>query len=494
MLPQITFDELRRRIARQLGYGRDPDKLANDARETDILDIIRSAERRFYFHAQPAPNQPPHTWTFLTPTATLALIAAQTTYQLPADYTDMMSTGFIFSGLEQAPIARTSIESIQSMQAQASRTGTPSYFAIRPRATTDPGRETTYEVVFYPTPTVAATLSYQYRIAPQGLSAENVYPMGGAQHSETFLECCMAEADKMFTDAESVHEKKYLELLLGSIQTDQQSAAKESQPWPLEHPATTLGVTKLYLRRLIGDAMGYGAHPSTWDHPKSERVKLALETALRMFYNPPAARGRQFAHEWSFLMPVGWVDTVSTLYRYDLPDDFAMLAGSVVFEPGDSAMYPALTELSERELARRLQLNSASSRPQIFAIRLKQLDEGTGTKLEMLLWPVPDDNYRLNFKYRVNPAMLSDDAALPLGGEQHMQTIIECCLAAAEIAMNQPGLHVQLAESLMATSITRDQSASAPASLGFPREMGEGYEINWHELDENITTYNGVEY
>lgn len=508
MALQIDYTKIRREIGREIGIG--TDTTDTNAWTADVVqsiaDAIDAGMNRWYWPMIPAPTADGapqrfnrYIWSFLSPQATLAVTASTGDYDLPADFTDMASDGFSFSaGVEQPRIVRITGEQIDVLRAQAPQSGPPKYYAITAKPAVQ-GAATRYEVGFYPTPDASYTLIYSYSIVPDSLSDANPYPLGAAQHSQTILHACLAEADRIFEiNNGGANEIRFRELLTASIEYDKSLQAMAAEAvWPLKHPSSDLGVNKAYLRRLVGNLMEFGPNAALWSATQTEQVKMVVETGLRNFYSAPTAQGESRPWNWSFLRPTKRMDFTTDKWRYDLPADFAMLTGPILFEPGTGEIYPPIVEVSERQVMRKLQVSTSAGRPEIAAYRAKDSVAGEGTRYELILWPPPDDDYEVNVRYQVNPGMLDDETSLPFGGQENMQTVIEACLAAAEQSKGQPGVHMQLYERALQASVKRDQDKSAPDTMGRLRDTEDRYSHDFSDLrycDRGIVTYNGVEY
>ncbi len=494
----VDYDQLQRAVGRMLGIGRDPGLWQPNERR-DAADIIRSGLRRFYWPPPlPVPEHhkasPGWSWSFLKVNASLSLVSSSYSYVLPEDFGELLDGGFTFSTNEQA-VAIVSDDQIGQLQSRSAATGPPKYASIR---TLDDGGMTRLQAVFYPTPDQAYTVSYRYSITPNDLSPLSPYPLGGVQHAETIIEACLSACEKFLEDTEGVHEKRFLECLARSVQADMSlSQPTETDVWPLEDKAKGLGITKAYLKRLIGRQMGLGPHQAIWNHKQASEVDLALETGLRKFYAPMVLPNEKASWDWSFLCPVGRIVTSNVVHTCDLPDGFISLMGPLVFAPDSGIIYPAIQVVGEHQIRMQYQRTSASGRPTMGAIRPKPPQAGFATAYEIALWPQPDDDYEITFRYQVNPEAMPNDACLPYGGQQHAQTIIEACLAAAEeLTGTVNGPHaVKFLECLVA-SVSNDRKL-APETLGYnrdnsdrPSHFGEPFS-SWHDCDANLVTYNG---
>jgi hypothetical protein len=485
---------LRREVGAYLGYGYN--QALFDHEKIGVIDsIITSGVMRFYFppplpRGDGIPDHSPHQWTFLSPVASLAVAAGTATYELPSDFSGVIGE-FTGQALRISVVPEVQLRQVQGSEG---KTGTPLYAAIRPKKTAG-GAEQGWEVVFYPTPAAAATLSYRYSVAPVELSDSNPFPLGGRQFAETILQSCLAVAEERQTKISTgPANAKYLERLAAAVQLDAQTAkSSEDSLWPLENLTTGLSINRAYLRRMIGRELGYGPNPNAWSNNQAQEVGLVLQTGLRKFYYPVPLPGERYGYEWSFLRPVSSLTTVSGQYEYDLPEDFSILESAMTFAPGDDTFYPSVEIVSEFQVRQRLQLSTSTGRPCIGAILPRGLD-GAGTFYKLIVFPVADAAYTMQYRYQRNPSLGSEEAELPYGGQPHAQTIIEAVLAAAEERMGKIGMHSKLLIDRMAASIAHDQKANSQPSLGYNRDNSDRMMDPFgdhHHLQSGIVTYNG---
>ena len=492
---QLSYRKILRELGRFQGWGRDPGSWETD-NWTDATDIIRSGLSRFYW----APVIPTgdktepiiHSWSFLSKATTIDLVASQYEYQLPEDFGEMISTTFVHAaGVKEKPITLIPDERLRQLQAMSPATGVPKYAAVMQYDRSP----TSYRVTFYPTPSAAYTLSYDYGVAPKTISDVNPYPLGGPQHSETILEAILAAAEKKLQDGETVHEQRFQELLARSVAADT-NLGDSVEPWPVELEADGLEINKAYLRRLIGREMEYGPHPATWDHRKEQEVENVLQTGLRKFYAPDVLPGERYAHEWSFLLASDSIRTNSDTDTYDLPQGLVSLEGPLTFAP-TTGMYDPVQIVKESQVRTRQQYSVAAGKPVIAAMRPKADSPSGGTLYEIVLYPQPDGEYELGYRYQVNPRSLPEDVTLPYGGQRHAQTIIEACLAAVEEQSGKPGIHSQRFMECLKSSISQDRRTSSPETLGINRDRSDrpGEMVDqWHDMDANLVYYNNTLY
>jgi hypothetical protein len=505
---QITYEELRRHIARFVGVGRDEGDFSGDAaRLADVDDIMLSGLRSFYWPVIDAKEGVCHRWSFLDVDKTLDLVANQHTYLLPGNYSRLKESFTYPIGSEKRPIATVPYRHLRVLRSTENATGDPIYCAVQTRENADNGR-TIYEVAFYPTPTTATTLSYTIEIEPQVANSnfDDAYPLGGAMHSETIIESCLAAAERVLNPeaGPGYHAEAFQRMLMASIEIDKSlvDVAAEADTWPLDGitgGVSSLVVTKSQLERLIGRAMTFSPNPKSWTHGQAVVVAEVLRNGLRKFYQPQVLPGERDTWQWSFLSPVHLMDIQSGVFEYDLPLDFSMVRGGITYSDGTGIMYPPIRLVSEEQVRQQLQATGNTARPFVAAVRVKNSNENTGTRYELLLAPIPSEDRQIAIPYAINPEQLGTDEALPMGGQPHAQTIIEACLAASEIHLGSGNSHQQEFLTCLQASISHDRMLSSPHSLGYNRDNSDNYNhdlpyVERFNRGDSMTTYNGAVY
>jgi hypothetical protein len=486
-----SYQWLLREVGASLGLGYD--RAQWDHEKVGMVEsIVQRGYLQFCFPPPVGEEAPPHQWSFLTPLKTLDLASGTSTYELPSDFTGLSGDFTYQSGTSTFRIPLVPESKLRQLFATASQSGSPRYAAIRPKVAND--AEQRYEVVFYPTPNESATVEYRHTIVPEPLTETNQWPLGGRQMAEAILESCLSIAQE--TAGAQTSSERWMRKLSAAIQFDTQTLRpKEEDLWPLENPSVGLSVSKAYLKRLIGRQMGHGPNPGAWTATQLNEVMLALETGLRMFYHPTPLPGERVSHGWSFLRPIYTLSTAEGESTYQLPSDFAMVDGPLLYAPGENALYPEIPLVSEHQVRMKLQANASTGRPYLAATRVGPLESSGATRWEMVLFPTADDTYRISFPYKVNPSMMADEEVLPYGGDPHAQTIVEACLAACEQVKGEQGAHSGLFQERLIASVMMDRQASAPATLGYNTDPSDG-PMDWSSAtrltDLGGVTYNGV--
>lgn len=245
-----------------------------------------------------------------------------------------------------------------------------------------------------------------------------------------------------------------------------------------------------WLKSHVGGSMYGKYNAAEWTHEEDGLINSFVQRGVRQFYAPPKLPEHRYAHEWSFLKPTVTLATAASTYTYDLPADFVAFYGPMTYAPDSNVLYEPIKLIAESQIRRMIADEDWTGRPTMAAYRPKTLSASTGTRYELLLYPIPDDAYTLHYRYRVSPSDLSADNPMPYGGPPHYETILASCLALA-----MPSRDGQFIERLRA-SISLDQDASAPDSLGIDRDPTDRLSdhTDWHDTSINVVTYNGVEY
>lgn len=97
----------------------------------------------------------------------------------------------------------------------------PMYYSIYPATPAATAIQSWY-LILWPSPTAIYHLRGRYNIQMADLDATNLYPPGGAQHSQAILEAVLSEAELMLNDVPGPHTQRFMELLAASISLDRQ--------------------------------------------------------------------------------------------------------------------------------------------------------------------------------------------------------------------------------------------------------------------------------
>lgn len=259
---------------------------------------------------------------------------------------------------------------------------------------------------------------------------------------------------------------------------------------------STLSLTYNDLRAEVGHKLGYGRDYDAWDAEQAASVASAIKSGLRQFYVPPPLGGRA-SHRWTFLRPTRTVTTVDGTADYDLPDDYGGMDGDLTVLSSDNAYAPVRWTGEGQVRALRSTSPDATGRPAFAADRPRAMQGGTGQRFTLLLYPTPDDEYTVQYRYFVLPDALSDERLFPYGGMAHAETILASCLAMAEERLDDvQGTYKAAFLERLAASVAHDSAAHEPDFYGKNLDRsddGGGHGTRRYRPVNNVT-YNGVQY
>lgn len=249
-----------------------------------------------------------------------------------------------------------------------------------------------------------------------------------------------------------------------------------------------LTITNNELRGYVGRFFGAGDTPSAFVGEQSDDVQRFVDEGKRAFYN------NELAHQWSFLSATHTFHLVSGVSRYDLPADFAMLHGPLIYSAGNARLHPPIQITSAERVLNMINRTDSSGVPSMAAHRPKIHNEGnflSGMLYELIVYPVPSENLDVDMRYKINPLAPTTSALLPIGDVFHVQTLIEACLAAVERFNGEfNGGHKDEFLRLLKASVSHDQQVSAPETLGINTDKSDGYEPwgSWRDLEVYTVT------
>lgn len=222
----VSYNQLRQEIGDYLGFGRTVSKW-DAAQATKVESILISGLRQFYF---PVPVRGrelssngsilTHRWSFLFDDGSITTEADTSAYVLPDNYGGLEGEYLTYDPATYTKhIEVTSDVRIRQMNQYNNNTGKPVYAAIVAASKTT-GKGSRWNIILYPTPDAAYNLYYKYRLFVNALSSSNPYPYGGASHSETIIESCLAIAEQRKIGVAGLHTERFRDLLMMSIADD----------------------------------------------------------------------------------------------------------------------------------------------------------------------------------------------------------------------------------------------------------------------------------
>lgn len=214
----VAFSGLKSDVGRYLGFGRGVDFNNVEWSADQLADINRCVQgglRSFYDCG--------YSWSFLKPILTLVLASGENTVALPDDISGPEGDAVIVAS-SIMPWVKMQFRSIGEVLASENslpdNTGPPQVLCIEPLKGTTSIEGQRFQVHAYPTADQDYTLKFQAYINPNYLSETSKYALGGAEHSQTLLEACLAEAESLMDNTLGVHTQKFKERLEISKELD----------------------------------------------------------------------------------------------------------------------------------------------------------------------------------------------------------------------------------------------------------------------------------
>lgn len=470
----LTYGDLLRIVSRKMGLGNavpaDPDDLAQ------VTEVVKGGLRRFYF-PQPV-GEVVHEWSFFLVEGTVT-VGTSGSVALSDDFGGELKE-LVFDGTTgNNTISIIDIEDLRAMRKnQAANSGSTIRYAALRVVSADPSASagTRHTLEVFPAPSGDTDLRYTFRRRPVLPISTSTYVWGGVEHAETIKAACLAEMESLEDDIAGPQYANFMERLAASIAFDRQAQGKSKvKPYevnPTIEASTSLAIDYGYIKVRVGDMMGFGPAPVTWSHEQVRTVERIIEDGLRKFYNPEPLGGE--VRDWYFLQSAVNLSLVDDDADYDLPADFGHHRLDPVFV-GSASVLQKIRMVSRHEFEYQKQLQGdRTGRPEICTIQGKTFAGGTGQRYEIVFFPEPDTNYTVRVQYRVNPTKISASAPFPRGGETHGNTILEACLASAEIYRGRnETVHQQEYMRCLASSIMMDRKAEAAEYLGQNTDRGD---------------------
>jgi len=218
----LAWDDFQNEVGRFLGYGVTQGSWSS-AQEATVQSCVHSGVRNVMFPPMIPGGMNGYAWSWMHPTTTIDTTASQGEDDLPDDFHQLIGDFHHASNTGYTRVKRVSEGEILERRALDDYNGFPKLCAIRYKSRTgaDGQRQ---EVLWYPEPDDAYTLSYSYDVYPGQLSDTYKYPPGGSSLSELYLESCLAVAEQRVLDMEGIHSKNFMAMLIAAIERDKRRA------------------------------------------------------------------------------------------------------------------------------------------------------------------------------------------------------------------------------------------------------------------------------
>lgn len=246
----------------------------------------------------------------------------------------------------------------------------------------------------------------------------------------------------------------------------------------------TLARSALAHRQIIAHYAGYGRTAGSWTTDQIADIEECWRMALGWIYA---------AHDWSFLRPIGLIETVADKSRYEMPGDFGGFDGPMTVR--SSTLCAGIEITSEHRIRSLRQSGISSGYPQLAALAPAEPKSGNGQRFHLEIWPTPGAIYSLEFRYYLNPNYLSESVQYPPGTAMYPELFAAAARAAAESFFDETkGDKWAIFQQVLTAAVRQDASRFSPQTLGYNGDPSMGTDAYRSRRFDDVTlTLNGVE-
>lgn len=263
----------------------------------------------------------------------------------------------------------------------------------------------------------------------------------------------------------------------------------------------TLAIPWTELQARVGSFMGWGRGllvygDLAWSSYQQFEIDGIVGSGLRQFYYPPPMEGMTGSYDWSFMHPVAGIDFPAGVSTVPLPDDFGGFEGRMTIRTTTTTSQPwQIDWLNEGQINEMYSRTPQMSGPPKYAAEqaLKGTTATQGQRKQLLIFPLADRDYQLQVAYYINPDFLNGAFPFAYGGSQHAETILESCLAVAEVRLDDSSsVHAAKFAERLAASISMDRR-NKPQSLGYNGDRSDRRGLTRRDMHwfAPSATYNG---
>jgi len=185
---------------------------------TTCKDICQRGLRQFLYPIDIRTNDY-WEWSFLSPLYTMVLLDGKWRYQLPKDFSSIITDPTYSENDGFKQIARTTPSNIMNLMAAGDVDYAPYYFATT-TSTYDPEIGEIDEIMFYPKPDSTYRIQFYYKSDPTKASAADDFLPGGVKSIEAILESCLAVAESQEDEVIGIHSQLAQKLIQDLIVID----------------------------------------------------------------------------------------------------------------------------------------------------------------------------------------------------------------------------------------------------------------------------------
>jgi len=160
-----------------------------------------------------------HEWSFLQPLYTINIVSGKWKYQLPEDFSSIITNPTYKDDENFKEMAKVNPEQIMNFRAAGVVNYAPYYFAIV-SSSYDTEIGTSDEIWFYPEPDSSYPIQFFYKTDPLKPDNATDYLPGGVRSTEAIIESCLAVAEVQEDDAVGIHTQLATKFVQDLIEID----------------------------------------------------------------------------------------------------------------------------------------------------------------------------------------------------------------------------------------------------------------------------------
>ena len=199
---RLTYSDLYTRVSNFLGLT-DTGTAPTGTDLTTCKDIVQRGLRQFLYPIDIRTGDY-WEWSFLRPLHTMNLLDGKWRYQLPEDFSSIITDPTYEEDEGFKQMAKTTPDNIMNLMAAGDVDYAPYYYAIT-TSEYDPEIGEFDEIMFYPKPDSTYRIQFYYKSDPTKASAATDFLPGGVKATEAILENCLAVAETQEDDEIGIH-------------------------------------------------------------------------------------------------------------------------------------------------------------------------------------------------------------------------------------------------------------------------------------------------
>ena len=211
---KITYEALYTRISEFLNLTA-PETAPTGTTLTRCKTIAERGLRRFLYPID-ASTGTPHEWSFLRPLYTINVISDKWKYQLPEDFSSIITDPTYGDDENFAQMVKTSPDIILNLRAAGVENYAPFYYCIVDTSF-DPAIGEFSEIWFYPEPDSGYPVQFFYKADPTRPSNAADYLPGGVKATEAIIEACLAVAEQNDDNMSTQHHTALADKLIQEL-------------------------------------------------------------------------------------------------------------------------------------------------------------------------------------------------------------------------------------------------------------------------------------